>query len=295
MHLTIVGCGYVGMALARHLQERRPKLRLTLTTTQNDRRAELDPLADQVVVCEAQSQLGLYEALNGCDIAVFSFGPAGNHQVDEAGYRHIFIDSFACLDKLLPELATLKQLIYTSSCSVYGDARGSWVDEATPPNPRDDLGAVILESERLLQSMASSSRRVCLLRLGALHGLSRDLKRRFRSLAGQKWNSDGQEYTNWIHVDDVAGVLTAAIDGNWSGVVNVVDNTPISMSELLDSTLQQQGLEPIQWSKEVRGSICNRRICNARLHKLGYQLIHPSTAPTIGSVNVCGDPKRLRP
>jgi predicted dinucleotide-utilizing enzyme len=33
MHLTIVGCGFVGLALARQLQDDRSQLTLTLTTT----------------------------------------------------------------------------------------------------------------------------------------------------------------------------------------------------------------------------------------------------------------------
>ena len=37
MDLTIVGCGYVGLALAERLQPRRPQLKLTLTTTSSER------------------------------------------------------------------------------------------------------------------------------------------------------------------------------------------------------------------------------------------------------------------
>ena len=43
MDLTIVGCGYVGLALAERLQPRRPQLRLTLTTTSSERLAQLIP------------------------------------------------------------------------------------------------------------------------------------------------------------------------------------------------------------------------------------------------------------
>ena len=53
MDLTIVGCGYVGLALAERLQPRRPQLKLTLTTTSNERLAQLSPLADKAQVCDA--------------------------------------------------------------------------------------------------------------------------------------------------------------------------------------------------------------------------------------------------
>ena len=45
MDLTIVGCGYVGLALAERLQPRRPQLKLTLTTTSSERLEQLSPLA----------------------------------------------------------------------------------------------------------------------------------------------------------------------------------------------------------------------------------------------------------
>ena len=53
MDLTIVGCGYVGLALAERLQPRRPQLKLTLTTTSSERLEQLSPLADRVELCDA--------------------------------------------------------------------------------------------------------------------------------------------------------------------------------------------------------------------------------------------------
>ena len=46
---------------------------------------------------------------------------------DAAGYRRTFNDSFRCLEQLLPQLPVLQQIIYTGSCSIYGDAGGGWV------------------------------------------------------------------------------------------------------------------------------------------------------------------------
>lgn len=57
MHLTIVGCGFVGLALARQLQGERSQLTLTLTTTREERFAELEPLADHVRICDASDAI----------------------------------------------------------------------------------------------------------------------------------------------------------------------------------------------------------------------------------------------
>ena len=63
MELTIIGCGYVGQALARRLQPRRPQLGLTLTTTRQERQGALSPLADEVMVCDATDPEQLLKSL----------------------------------------------------------------------------------------------------------------------------------------------------------------------------------------------------------------------------------------
>ena len=274
MDLTIVGCGYVGLALAERLQPRRPQLKLTLTTTSSERLEQLSPLADKAQVCDATDPTQLMDALRQSSSAVFCLGPKGDRQVDANGYHHTFVDSFRCLTSLLPQLPNLRQIVYTGSCSVYGDAQGDWVDEQTPPEPSRGQGEVLLESEQLLSGI--SDRRVCILRLGALYGPGRDLDRRLRGLAGLERPGSGATYSNWLHVADAAGALEAALDGAWAGVVNVVNDAPIRLRDLVGRSLQRQGLAPVHWSGGEEPGSANRRIRNTRLKQLGYQLQHPS-------------------
>ena len=274
MDLTIVGCGYVGLALAKRLQPRRPELTLTLTTTSSERLEQLSPLADKAQVCDATDPAQLMDALRQSSSAVFCLGPKGDRQVDANGYHHTFVDSFRCLTSLLPQLPNLRQIVYTGSCSVYGDAQGDWVDEQTPPAPSRGQGEVLLESEQLLSGIGD--RRVCILRLGALYGPGRDLDRRLRGLAGLERPGSGATYSNWLHVADAAGALEAALDGAWAGVVNVVNDVPIQLRDLVGRSLRRQGLEPVHWIGGEEPGSANRRIRNTRLKQLGYQLQHPS-------------------
>ena len=274
MDLTIVGCGYVGLALAERLQARRPQLRLTLTTTSSERLEQLSPLADRVQVCDATDPAQLLAVLRQRSSAVFCLGPKGDRQVDANGYRHTFVDSFRCLTSLLPQLPELRQINYTGSCSVYGDAEGDWVDEQTPPEPSRGHGDVLLEGEQLLNGI--SDRRVCILRLGALYGPGRDLDRRLRGLAGLERPGSGATYSNWLHVADAAGALEAALDAEWAGVVNVVNDEPIRLRDLVGRSLQRQGLAPVRWLGQDGSGSGGRRIRNTRLKQLGYQLQHPS-------------------
>ena len=274
MDLTIVGCGYLGLTLAERLQKRRPKLKLTLTTTSSQRLEQLSPLADQVQVCDATDPTQLLNALRKSSSAVFCLGPKGDRQVDANGYRHTFVDSFRCLTSLLPQLPDLQQIVYTSSCSIYGKAQGGWVDERTSPKPSRGHGDVLLESEQLLSGI--HDRQVCILRLGALYGPGRDLDRRLRGLAGLERPGSGAAYSNWLHVADAAGALEAALDAEWAGVVNVVNDEPIRLRDLVGRSLQCQGLAPVRWLGKDEPDSGGRRIRNTRLKQLGYQLQHPS-------------------
>ena len=274
MDLTIVGCGYVGLALAERLQARQPQPRLTLTTTSSERLEHLSSLADRVRVCDATNPAQLLDALQQSSSAVFCLGPKGDRQVDANGYRHTFVDSFRCLTSLLPQLPELRQIVYTGSCSVYGDAEGDWVDEQTPPEPGRGHGDVLLEGEQLLNGI--DDRRVCILRLGALYGPGRDLDRRLRGLAGLERPGSGATYSNWLHVADAAGALEAALDAEWAGVVNVVNDEPIRLRDLVGRSLQRQGLAPVRWLGQDGSGSGGRRISNTRLKQLGYQLQHPS-------------------
>lgn len=276
MRITIVGCGYVGMALARHWRQD-PALRLTLTSTREERRPQLAPLAERVEVLQAGDPSGLRHALEGAEAAVLCQAPTGNRLVSADDYGATYRDSFAALAQVIDELPELRQIVYTASCSVYGDAGGAWVDETTPASPRDDHGQVLLESEELLARCRAPGCRVCVLRLGGIHGPGRELGDRFRRLAGSTRPGDGRQHSSCIHRDDVVGAIAAAIIGGWDGVVNLVDDEPLPVAALLDRVLTASGLEPVRWDPAAAtGTLpADRRVSNRRLHQLGYRLLHP--------------------
>lgn len=276
MRITIVGCGDVGTALARHWS-RAGLHQLTLTTTSEPRRAELAPLAERVLVLRADDRAALREALAEAEVAVFTLAPSGNRPVDADTYAATYRGAFEALAEVVPELPDLRQILYTGSCSVYGDAGGAWVDEDTPPNPAGEHARVLLEAEQRLQGCQGPQRQVCILRLGALYGPGRELAPRFRRLAGTTRPGSGRHHSHWIHRDDVVGAIAAAVEGRWGGLINLVDDQPVRVAELLEQALQACGEEPVRWDPAAATDPppADRRIRNTRLHQLGYGLRHP--------------------
>ena len=274
MRVTIVGSGTIGQALARHWRQR-PELELTLTTTTEERRSQLAPLAERVVLLRAENAANLAEVLAGSEAVVFCHAPTGTVQVDAAVYRATYRDSFAALQQVLPQLPHLRQIVYTGSCSVYGDAGGGWVDENTLCQPADEHGRILLESEQLLTSCRSERRRVCVLRLGAIHGPGRQLADRFSRLAGSTRPGDGSQHCSWIHSDDVVGAIDAAVQGGWNETVNLVDDQPWTVAALAEAVCEARALEPVRWDPSQQTTRpADRRVRNRRLKELGYSLRH---------------------
>jgi len=276
MRITIVGCGDVGTALARHWC-RQGIHRLTLTTTRGQRIAELEPLAERVQVLRADDRDALRQALSEAEVAVFTLAPGGDRQVDEQAYASTYRGAFESLAEVLPDLPALRQIVYTGSCSVYGDAGGGWVEEDTPPNPAGEHARVLLEAEQLLLSCGGPGRQVCILRLGALYGPGRELAPRFRRLAGTTRPGAGSHHSHWIHRDDVVSAIAMAVAQRWEGLINLVDDEPLPVAQLLDQALRACGEDPVRWDPAAQQGPppADRRIRNARLHQLGLQLRHP--------------------
>ncbi len=242
MRITIIGCGYVGSALAE--------------------------LAETAQLLDAADPGDLLRALQDSEAAVFCLAPTGDRQVDAAGYEATFLRSMQALAAVVPSLPGLRQLVYTSSCSVYGNAEGL-LEEDTPLQPRDRHGEILRESEAVLLGCRSLGRRVAIARLGAIYGPGRELDPRIHALAGKPRRGDGASLTSWIHRDDVVAALAWAVETGFDGIVNLVDDAPIRVRDLVDLTCRAAGLEPVLWEAPAPTgdeASSGRRVSNRRLH-----------------------------
>ena len=103
MRITIIGSGYVGLALARHWR-REGQHQISLTTTRAARLESLHGQADRVLLARADDPDQLRQALEGAEVAVFCQAPRGDRLVDPAVYRATYCEPFVALQGLLPAL-----------------------------------------------------------------------------------------------------------------------------------------------------------------------------------------------
>jgi nucleoside-diphosphate-sugar epimerase len=266
---VVLGCGYVGRQVAQRWQS--AGLLVTATTTTPARVAELQPLADQVVVVNGTDSAGLRSLLQNQDVVLMSIG-APNRDAYEATY----LQTAKTLVDVLKDLPTVQQVIYTGSYAVYGDRGGDWVDETTPVAPANRNGEILAETEQILLGARSNRLKVCVLRLGGIYGPGRELVKIFGRLAGSTRPGNGNEVSNWVHRDDITGAIAFAQNHVLDGIYNLVDSTPLLLKDLLDRVFTAHDLPLVSWdAAQPSARAYNAKVSNAKLRAAGYEFIYP--------------------
>ena len=191
--IAIIGCGYVGSAASRYWYQQQGHS-VTATTTRQERVTELEEVATQVVVMKGEDSLAVRSLLQNHDTVVLSIAPISDRQVDAEIYRETYIPTAKNLVAALQENPSVKQLIYLSSCSVYGNKKGEWVDEASLIDTNGEYNQVLYKTEQLLLDSASEDVKVSILRLGGIYGPERKLTKRFARIAGKTIPGSAKKY-----------------------------------------------------------------------------------------------------
>ena len=274
---AIIGCGYVGTALASYWSQKQDH-RVTVTTTRQERVGELEQLASQVVVMKGQDIQAVRSLIQEQDTIVLSIAPISDRQVSAEVYRETYVPTAKNLVAALKDAPNVKQLIYLSSSSVYGDKKGEWVDETSPVDTNSEYSQVLCEAEQILSDAASGDLKVTILRLGGIYGPKREIMRRFSRIAGKTLPGTGDTFTSWIHLNDIVGAVDFLCERRLGGIYNLVNDFNCTIRELCDRVLTQQGLERAVWDASQSGSRnLNARISNQKIKAAGYKLIHPKT------------------
>ncbi|MBD2776026.1 SDR family oxidoreductase [Iningainema tapete] len=269
MNIAIIGCGYVGCAVAKYWQQK--TFTITATTTTQSRVPTLQAVAQRVVVVQGNDLEGLKSVLKNQDVVLLSIG-AKAADVYEETYLHTAQN----LVSALKQTPSVRHLIYTGSYSVYGDQNGALVDEDSTVAPVTKNGQILSDTEQLLLQASSVNLKVCILRLGGIYGTGRELVKIFGSVAGTTRPGNGEDVTNWIHLDDIVAAIEFARRHVLQGIYNLVDDAHLPSRELLDRLCEKHHLPKVSWDatqKSIRPY--NALVSNQKIKDAGYKLIHP--------------------
>ncbi len=271
MKIAIIGCGYVGKAIAQKWYSQGHQL--TLTTTSSSKIVELEDFAARVEVFKTSDLSRLIQICQGQDTIVVTVGSKGR---TEENYRLAYLKTAQNLQKALADNQTVKQVIYTGSYSIVGNHDGAWVDETTPDKPPHIFAEILLATEKELMKMATEQLQVCILRLGGIYGENREIIKIFRNAMGQTRAGDGSEYGNWSHLEDIVEGIEFARENKLNGLYNLVSDEPMQRKVMLDKLAQIYNLPPVIWDDSQPSTrVFDVRVSNQKIKSLGFRFKYP--------------------
>jgi nucleoside-diphosphate-sugar epimerase len=273
-NIAILGCGYVGSALADYWEDWGHCV--TGTTTSRARVTSLSAAISNVVLMKGDDVTAVQSLLQGQDTLVVSVAPTGFQEAEEATYKATYLATAKNLVEVLNQTPNLTQIVYLSSCSVYGDRQGDWVDETSSVSPLERKSQVLYESEKIILQAANKRQKVCVLRLGGIYGPGRELVRMFGDLAGMTMPGKGDRFINWVHRDDIIGAIDFIRLNELGGIYNLVDDSQLTVKEQVKLVCSHYNLPPVNWdSSKLSTQRKSLQVSNEKLKTAGYELIHP--------------------
>jgi uncharacterized protein (TIGR01777 family) len=184
----------------------------------------------------------------------------------------------------LPSASRPRAFVCASAVGYYGSRGDALLEESATPGS-GFLADVCVAWEEAARAAADHGVRTASLRIGIV--LAREggalvpMARAFQLCVGGRLG-DGRQWFPWIHVDDLVGMLRAAIaDERWTGAFNAVAPNPVRNEELtrtLAATVRRPALIPVpafalrallgELADELLGS---RRVVPTRATALGFR------------------------
>jgi nucleoside-diphosphate-sugar epimerase len=233
MKISILGCGWLGLPLAKHLIEKGHTVKGS--TTSENKLPLLSEVGIEPFLIKFSPQIELASSLSASsqttqfldsEILIICIPPrAGKYGED------FHIQQIRSLLAYLPN-SEIKSIIYTSSTSVYPELNRELTED-------DDVikNHALIQVEEILKNIPQN---VTILRCGGLMGEERIPAKYF---AGKTIDT-GQTPVNYVHQDDVTQIITIILEkGFWNETFNVVSPEHPMREEVFLKNCAELGFE----------------------------------------------------
>lgn len=233
MNISILGCGWLGLPLAKSLLKKGHSVKGSTTSAERLKLLSLEGIeAFQITVSPEGITGDIKGFLAGTELLIVNIPPGLRRDPDKD-----FVSGIALLSRAI-DAAKVKKVIFVSSTSVYEDTvEIPEYTEADEPNGTSPAAGQLIEAEKLLMNRGFST---CILRFGGLIGADRHP---VKYLAGRKDLSDASAPVNLIHQKDCIGVILQLAEAeNAAGVFNAVHPDHPLKKEYYSSIARERNL-----------------------------------------------------
>lgn len=237
MTVSIAGCGWYGLELAKALVNKWIKVKGS--TTSAEKLALLSQHGIEPYLINLTTNEPIDTEFFDCDVLWIAIPPKAR-----AGNGEAYLEG---LKKLIPHIKSqgVKQVVLISSTGVYGD-HNTEVTELDIPNPDTESGKILLAAEQLLKAENSFS--TTIIRFGGLIGPGRDPGRFF---AGKTDIPNGEAPVNLIHLTDCIGISCAILEKQAFGnTYNAVSPSHPTKAEFYTAAANAAGLQELLFIEE---------------------------------------------
>ncbi len=229
--VTIVGCGYVGLRLARRWRALGCAVRGSATRAES--LGQITAAGAEAVCKDLDAPLTRADFTAQLLYYLVPPAPQGAHD--------------ARLERFLEHVVgPVQRFVYMSTTGVYGDRDGALVNEETPPAPQTERAVRRLAAENALRAWADA-RGVswCILRVPGIYGPGRLPLERLRR-GEPAIRPQEAAPSNRIHVDDLTTVCLAAGSSARAHrrIYNVTDGSDDSLTSYLQRVARIGNLPP---------------------------------------------------
>jgi len=250
MTTLIVGCGYLGLRVARLLRERAPQSVVIGTTRSPSRFEEIAEAGAGPILADVHDPESL-ASLPDFDAVVYCVALGRASRESPATAMGAFLSE-------LERRGWQGRFVHVSTTSVYGQTDGSWVDERLAAEPGTEAGRSALAAENLLREVRPSA---VTIRMVGLYGPGRVIGRagiqRGEAVAG-----DPDRWLNLLRIEDAARVVVAALEVACpSPLYLACDDRPLLRGEYYAAVAETIGFPPPVFARGGR-SEPSRRVCN---------------------------------
>ncbi|MGY4384258.1 nucleoside-diphosphate-sugar epimerase [Pedobacter sp. UYP24] len=247
--ISILGCGWYGMALGKKLVDLGQVVKGSTTSRDKLNTLEEAGINGYIVNFGAEQEQFDPEFFK-CDTLIISLPPQRS-----AALQSEYPQKIKRIAATVEE-AGIKNVLMISSTSVYGDVNRE-VDESDPLNPDTESGKAIVAAEQIIQSY--NGFKVTLLRFGGLIGPGRNLAKFF---ADKKDITNGLAPVNLLHLDDCVALSLHVINtGSYGFTFNACSPDHPSRKEFytlvseISGMLKPDFLEELTKWKKINGNL----------------------------------------
>jgi nucleoside-diphosphate-sugar epimerase len=263
--ILIVGCGDLGAAIAKNLQENHEVIGLRRSI--HGVSGGIKTISADVTLPDSLAPL---ENLKP-NIIIYCVSAGGQ---TDAQYQAAYVTGLKNVIATQASNQALSHVFFVSSTRVYGEVSQDLLDENSPAIPADFGGERLLEAESVLKTLPCKA---ISMRLSGIYGNNRlYLVNMAKDVS--KWPAENH-WSNRIHRDDAAGFIAFTVEKS-------AKNQPLEDCYIVTDDMPTQQYEVLTWLAEqqhvhvsnvkISAAHGGKRLSNQRLRDTGFQLQYPN-------------------